>query len=126
MPQPKPTVRWRLSRTLRMRQSREFAAVRDQGQRAVKGCLAMNWVRRPEDSVSKLGVITSRKLGKATIRSRARRLMREVFRLHQRDLRGSAVLVLVARRSIVGKKLQDVERDFLFLLRQANLLKTNG
>src|SRR5262249_25815701 len=116
----------RFSRTMRLQQSREFAAVRSQGQRAAKGCLAMNWLPMAKVGSSKVGVITSRKLGKANARSRARRLMREAFRRHQHNVRGPVSLVLIARHSIVGKKLADVERDFLFLLRQANLLKTNG
>ena len=110
---------------MRLRQSREFAAIRSQGQRAAKGCLVMNWLPMAKGDSSKVGVITSRKLGKANARSRARRLMREVFRLHQHDVRGPVSLVLIARNSIVGKKLADVKRDFLFLLRQANLLKTS-
>ena len=109
-----------------MQQAREFAAVRNQGRRSAKGCLVLNWLPTAEGCTSKVGVITSRKLGKSNVRSRARRLMREVFRLHQRDVRGPVALILIARSSIVGKKLADVERDFLFLLRQANLLKTNG
>src|SRR5437762_12941858 len=100
MPHPAPAP-LRLPRAMRVMQSREFAAVRSHGQRAAKGCLAMNWLPMAEGPISKVGVITSRKLGKANARSRARRLLREVFRLHQHDVRGPTFLVLIARNSIV-------------------------
>ncbi len=57
------------------------------------------------------------------VRSRARRLLRESFRLHQNELSYPLDLVLVARPSIVGKRFTDVERDFLTTLRKAGLLK---
>ena len=47
--------------------------------------------------------------------------MRESFRLHQRDLRQPVDLVLIARPSIAGKKLAEVESDFMRALRQARL-----
>jgi ribonuclease P protein component len=55
-------------------------------------------------------------------RTRARRLLRESFRLHQRELKRPLTLVLVARPSIAGKSFSDVERDYLNLMRQAGLL----
>lgn len=102
---------------------REFAQVRESGRRLAKGCLIANWLLQPHASHARLGVITSRKLGQASIRTRARRLLREAFRLHQHDIQPSVDLVLVARSSIVGVKLATVERDLLSVLRQANLLK---
>ena len=53
----------------------------------------------------------------------ARRL-RETFRVHQYDLAQPVDLVLVARASIVGHGLADVEKDFLTTLRKAGLLKS--
>ena len=79
----------------------------------------------PAGSRSRLGVITTRKLGKAPVRSRARRLLRESFRLHQGELREPVAIVLVARNSILGRKLAEVERDYLACLRQGSLLKAN-
>jgi ribonuclease P protein component len=59
------------------------------------------------------------------IRNRARRLLRESFRLHQNELAGPVDLVLVARPSIAGKDFAFVERDYLTALRRAGLLATN-
>jgi ribonuclease P protein component len=112
-----------LGRAARIKQSRDFARVRRAGQRAASGCLLANWGPLPGSSHSRLGVITSRQLGNAVIRSRARRLLREVFRLHQHELAQPLELVLVARQSIVGKRFGQVERDFLTILRKAGLLK---
>ena len=60
------------------------------------------------------------------VRNRARRLLRESFRVHQHDLAAPVDLVLVARPSIVGKGYVDVEKDFLTTLRRARLLKPIG
>jgi ribonuclease P protein component len=111
------------NRTARIKQGRDFARVRRVGERLVVGCLIANWQRLPAASVSRLGVITAGKIGGAVVRNRARRLMRETFRLHQRELESPVDLVLVARPSIVGKGFVEVERDFLTTLRRARLLK---
>jgi len=57
------------------------------------------------------------------VRNRARRLMRETFRLNQDRLKAPADMVLVARASIAGKSRQEVERDYFTILRRAGLLK---
>ena len=122
MPDP-ALARLKFPRTMRMKLSREFRQVRNEGKRVSRGCLIANWKALPTGSSPRLGVITSRKLGPAVARSRARRLLRETFRVHQRELREPVALVLVARSTILRKKLAVVERDFLSVMRQAGLLK---
>jgi len=123
MPAPPPDAGpRRLRRPARLRQSRDFARVRQQGQRLALGCLIANWHSLPEGAMPRLGVVTSRKIGGAVVRSRARRLLRESFRQHQNEFVQPVELVLVARHSIAGKKFFEVERDFLTTLRRAGLL----
>jgi ribonuclease P protein component len=55
-------------------------------------------------------------------RARARRLLRESFRVNQGKLKKPLTLILIARPSIAGKGFQEVERDYLNLMRQAKLL----
>jgi len=115
--------RLRLGRASRLLQNRDFARVRQQGERLALGCLIANWHRLPDGATPKLGVVTSRKVGGAVERSRARRLLRESFRQHQHELARPVELVLVARPSIAGRDFARVEKDFLAALGRAGLLK---
>jgi ribonuclease P protein component len=115
-----------LPRESRIKQGRDFARARTQGKRIANGCLVANWLDLPAGTRSRLGVITGRKVGESVQRSRARRLLREAFRLHQLELEHPIDLVLVARPSIVGKSFSDVERDFVVALRRGRLLKVEG
>jgi len=115
--------RLKFIRAMHIKQGRDFSRVRQDGQRMVNGCLIANWRRLPAGSVARLGVVTSGKIGNAVVRSRARRLLREAFRLHQHDLAQPVDLVLVARNSITDKKFSDVEKDFLTTLHRAGLLR---
>jgi len=118
-----PPKRLRLSRSSRLAQNRDFSRVRSRGERLVVGCLIANWNKLPDGSAPKLGVVTSKKIGNAPARSRARRLLRESFRQHQHEFASPVEIVLVARNSIVQKDFAGVEKDFLAALQRAKLLK---
>ena len=111
-------------REKRLRESAEFARIKSEGKRLAKGSLLGNWVEEGgrQGQPLRLGVVTPKSIGSAMERSRARRLMREAFRLNQQKLKRPLTLVLVARQSIVGNGLAEVERDFLNLMRAARLL----
>jgi len=108
-------------RSVRIKQGRDFARTRREGERMALGCLVANWRRLEPGTSSRLGVITSGKIGNAVVRSRARRLLREAFRLHQFELENPVDFILVARPSIAQKGFTDVEKDFLTIVRKAGL-----
>ena len=109
-------------KSARIQASSDFRNHKENGERLVKGCLLANWQLLPSNSFSRLGVVTSRHLGKAVSRNRARRLMRECFRLHKKEFLSEVDLILVARKSIAKKNFFDVEKDFIALLKKCNLL----
>ena len=117
-----PRVRFRLGVSTRLKRNRDFQKLKQAGKRMVAGCLIANWQETPA-ATSRLGVVTSGRIGPAVVRSRARRLMRESFRMHRHDLVVNIDLVLIARPSIVGKTRPEVTRDFLTILGKTGLLR---
>jgi ribonuclease P protein component len=108
---------------MRIKHGRDFARLREGGGRLALGCLVINWQPLAAGATSRLGLIASSKVGGAVVRNRARRLLRESFRLHQPEFTVPVELVLVARPSIAGKSLAVVERDFLAAMTRAGLMK---
>ncbi len=119
-----PSTRLTLGANQRLKRTRDFTRLKAHGRRLARGSVLMNWAELPLAGQSRLGIVAAKRIGNAVVRSRAKRLLRQAFRLHQHDLRVPAEIVLVARDSIAGKAFADVERDYLTALRVAGLLKT--
>lgn len=66
--------------------------------------------------VARLGVAATRKLGPATVRNRARRLAREVFRRHK--VVPAVDIVIVPRPEMLDAPFSSVEADYLSTLRK--------
>ena len=81
------------------------------------------WVRRQPDAARRLGVVASKRTFHFAVeRNRAKRLLREAFRLQRDRLAPSVDIVLLGRRSILKATRQDVEKDLLKTLSKAGLL----
>lgn len=110
-------------RSSRLKRSRDFARLRLEGGRLGGRWVIINWLGAAPGKPSRLGAVTSRRIGNAVARSRARRLLRETFRLHQREFTRPVEVVFVARPQIAGRSFAEVERDVLTTLRKAGLLE---
>jgi ribonuclease P protein component len=102
-------------RSARLFHSGEFQKVFDHKCNVVGKFMVM-WSAENEYKGFRLGVIASKKtFRRAADRNRAKRLIREAFRLNRDRLQGSADLVIVARRRILDMKRQSVDRELLTL-----------
>ncbi len=111
-----------LGRHQRLTQPRLFEETYAQRNKHV-GRFMVLWLRSGEGAALRLGVVTSRKVGHAVIRTRARRRIREVYRRNRHQFSGAYDVVIVARASLPGAAWEDVTKDFLDLVTRAGLLK---
>ncbi len=112
----------RLDRSRRLIRSSCFQEAFAQQHKRV-GRYMVLWRRSGDDAALRLGVVTSRKVGGAVKRVKARRMLREVFRRNRWQLAGAYDLVLVARAALVAATFHDIEQEFLTLARKSGLLK---
>lgn len=71
----------------------------------------------------RMGFVTGKKIGGAVVRNRARRLMKEAYRLNKHKILDNVDLVLIGRKGIVGASYQKVEKSILDLLGRAKIIK---
>jgi ribonuclease P protein component len=89
-------VNQRFPARFRLRDGREFAAVYQARTTAGDGCLLV--YGRPNDAGhARLGMSVSRKVGKAVVRNRWKRLLREAFRTSPARLPAGLDLVVIPR-----------------------------
>lgn len=104
-----------LSRDRTIALSAEFREAFDSGISLV-GRFMVVWPRKADNAASRLGVIASKRtFAKAVNRNRAKRMIREAFRLNRGRLREGYDFVIVARRRILKATLEDIEKDLLRL-----------
>jgi len=106
-------------RTARLLLTRDFQNVFNQGTNVV-GKYMVVWFVKDCESGLRLGVVASKRtFRRAVDRNRAKRLLRESFRLNRTRIQTSGDLVIIARRRILGVKCQAVERELMWLLGKA-------
>ncbi len=121
-PAPLP-LRGRFGRECRLTRESDFREAFDAGESVPARTLVL-WVRRQPDAARRLGVVASKRTFHfAAERNRAKRLLRESFRLHRHLLAEGVDLVLLARRRILDGGRAEVDRDLLKALRKTGLLK---
>jgi len=107
-----------LPKRYRLTRSRDFARVRRFGRSAGSSLLAVYVL--PRQSVDlRIGFSASKRVGKATVRNRVKRLMREAVRPQLPSVRTGQDLVFVARPAAARASYHQIAETVAYLLRKS-------
>ena len=112
---------YRLDKTRRIINNNEYRLVYKHGKYEV-GRLCVLYRMPVEKQKTRIGFVTGKKVGGAVERNRARRLMKEVYRLNQHQIREGYHIVIVGRGPLKDATYERAEKEILYLLRKSKLL----
>lgn len=105
-----------------LNKNRDFNRMYSRGKSYVTSSLVVYVLRNRQKEV-RIGITTSKKIGNAVQRNRARRLIRESCRKIISDVKPGYDIVMVARKRTVQVKCDVVLNALTKLLSEANILK---
>ena len=111
--------------TAPLKENHLFRRAYNRGKTAADSRLAL-YVRRNGQKTNRLGFTVSTKVGRAVVRNRVRRRLREIYRLHEDALSPGCDVVVVARTRAASSGYHELERSFLKLADKLGLLKKDG
>ena len=102
-----------------LRKNWEFQAVYRNGKSKANRCLI---IKKNDASSNRIGISVSKKVGNSIVRHRVTRVIREVMRLHWKEIKSGYDIVIVARPSAKESDYGKFESAIFHLLNLHHLL----
>lgn len=110
-----------MNRTETLKLNKDFKRLYYRGKCAVSKSVVL-YVQKNRLGQNRIGLTCGKSIGKAYARNRAKRLMRESYRLLSPELRKGYDIVIIARTAIAEKKCGEVSKDLRFAMERLDML----
>ena len=115
-------LRLRFPKSARLSRASEFARLKREGTSYHGKLIVLSVLKAEPDTETRIGLITSRRVGGAVVRNRVRRRLREIVRAVRPQMRRGLHIVLVARASAAKADFAALRIDVLALAQRCAIL----
>lgn len=110
-----------MKKTVSIKNNHEFKRLYYKGGYKPSGLLVLYFKKNGLGN-NRLGITVSKKVGKAVVRNRVRRLIKENYRLLENRIKNSYDFVIVARGRAAEADFHDIKRAMLYVFEKCDLL----
>ena len=104
-----------------IKENREFMFLYRKGDSFCADCLVI-YVRKNKNRGLRLGITVTKKIGKAVVRNRIRRRIRESFSANSAELAPCYDIIIVARSKAAKASFAEINRAMRYLFHKAGLM----
>ena len=117
-----PPTRLRFPKSAHLCRAGEFARLKRDGQSFHGKLMVLSVLAAGEEKESRIGLITSRRVGGAVVRNRVRRRLREIVRAARPQLKAGVWLALIARQAAARATFQALRDEWTQLAQRSSIL----
>ena len=120
------STRLRFPKSTRLTRAGEFSKLKREGVSYHGKLFVLSVLKSAPDSATRIGFITSRRVGGAVQRNLVRRRLREIVRTSFAEVRQGAWLVIIARQAATRASFQALREEWQLLARRSALFSSCG
>ena len=107
-----------------LKNNREFKEVYSKGNSKATSNLVLYWYPNCKHK-NRVGFSISKKIGKAVVRNKLKRRLKEIVRHNECYLKHGYDLVFIARKPVVNLNFQQIKKDVIKLFKKSGIWKRN-
>ncbi|MFW6237612.1 MAG: ribonuclease P protein component [Halanaerobiales bacterium] len=105
-----------------LKKQRDFDRVYGQGESCVSRYLVLYWYSNPrEEKNNRFGFSISKKVGKAVVRNKLRRRLKEIIRLNHSRIKPGFDCIFIVRNPAVNLNFHELKKEAIKLYKKAGL-----
>jgi ribonuclease P protein component len=112
-----------MQKEYRLTKNEQFRSIYKHGKSVANRQLVLYYMQNQDVSHFRLGVTVSKKLGKAVVRNRIKRVVKEVVRHNAGHIPHGYDLVIIVRKQALEESYASLGKSFKHVLKRASLYK---
>ena len=113
-----------MKKTKTLKLNKDFRRLYYRGKNIVCGYVVV-YMQKNRLGSNRLGITCSKTVGKAVVRNRVKRLIRESYRLYEPKMKSGYDIVIVARTRAADKSFEVIKKDIRFAFVKLEMFEEN-
>ncbi|WP_026675515.1 ribonuclease P protein component [Alkalihalobacterium bogoriense] len=112
-----------MKKEYRIKKNNEFSVVFNKGKSYANRQFVLYVLHKEDQKHFRIGLSVSKKVGHAVTRNRIKRVIREIFKELEEEIKENIDYVVIARNPVASMDFQEMKKSLYHVMKKANVIK---